>query len=175
MGLCPLHLVMVQTPVHWRRMEDEGCPCLGQASLHRGTACRTQFPRRRAGALTSGLLFGVRIVKGRGGTVTADLPPSAYLIGLAYRSCSASNCDKRKVFITSRQSPRASAVSSDWPVSPDCGIKGSFVFIYLHGSFPEKTARLVTCALCIMLIRFENSYIVFIRAITFSLIKLREK
>lgn len=26
-----------------------------------------------------------------------------------------------------------------------------------------------------MLIRFENSYIVFIRAITFSLIKLREK
>lgn len=110
------------------------------------------------------------------GLVTADLPlPLEYLIGLAYRSSSPLNRDKRKVFITGRRALGRQPVISDLPVSRGCGIKCTFVFIYLRGSFPEKTTILVTCALCIMLIRFENSYIVFIRAITFSLIKLREK
>lgn len=82
---------------------------------------------------------------------------------------------KGKYLLQADQALGQKPVISDFPVSPGCGIKCSFVFIYLHGSFPEKTPIFVTCALCIMLIRFENSYIVFIRAITFSLIKLREK
>lgn len=50
------------------------------------------------------------------------------------------------------------------------------VCFYLFAwNFSRENNDFLTCALCLMLIRFENSYIVFIRAITFSLIKLREK
>lgn len=43
--------------------QDEGC--LAPQEQRRGAPCGSQRPRRRAGSLPSGLLFGVRIVKGR--------------------------------------------------------------------------------------------------------------
>lgn len=98
----------------------------------------------------------------------------AYLIGLAQR-LPAAGCDRRKAFITSRLSPRASAAGPAGPSARPVERKAVLFFICLHGSRPGKTARFVTCAPCIMLIRFEDSCIVFIRAITFALIKLRGK